>query len=1579
MRQTFNALPSLAAACARALLCLGALLFLLSCGGGGGGASADASHEMRPEGVYAGFEPRAPGITLDQALNWELESTGGDGTGGVGAGADGDGGVGAGGDFGQFRNARLIVRYPDGTLVGGGEARTDTRTGMVTIVPRRGYNGPLYLELHGGDGASYYEEGKDAFVEFPAGQLIRAIIPSIKRNIGITPFTEAAYRLLTEGLTAERAVNPAAPTAAEITAANARVLEILNQQVPARLRVDDIARLPFIKSPTIGATIGIDPRGRYGLVNGAFSKQAAMFNPERERPTLDAMAQLSADLQDGVLDGMNGSVGAVAADARTYDPHTLTGEISSALAEQAFRFGTDESRLALPRVLNFGHARYDGYLFDTAVTARGEAIDTVVGWVGDNPLGRTVGQSFNKLPSEARVFGARGNFGHGATYYRANTVNSRLKAYMLGDNTNGELATGDTASTGGQPREIALPGVPTHVAGGFAHTVARMADGAVYAWGDNAFGQLGTGGGNSALPVRVSLPRAALAVAATQKASYALLEDGSVYAWGASAGFGLLGDGDKNSTSPTPKPVTGINAVVQIAAQDNDVIVLRRDGSVWHWGSFPADPAAFTPGQPNAPYVGGTPQPQQVAGLPAGVAVRKVLTEQGLFATLLANGAVYTWGVYHDITADAVMRDLDARRVLGLPPLRDMMPGGFIGYGARPFDRLTAMGIDYGGGMWKVRGRVAEEYDPANPSQQRRPRGQPPRADCETCHTALAGWPLTPDAPTTSDACRPTPAFHGGSANEPLMIHADTACEKCHNPERTSAQFPNGWLTCVKNANLPSRSAPEAPPSVPNACTLPSQHPFTPPGTVCSSCHNSVIARAMNHPAINCAQPPGDVLPALRAVASIRAAIDDAGATIAAGATTRDTTPTLRGTISAALATGQVVRVLRNGNAVGQAQANGTDWSFTDSAVGNGLQRYVVRVENGERFGSSSDPYEFSVDTGNPVQTTTVVVTEDTTNTVLANPGFTSDATPTISGTLSAALGSGERVRLLRDGAVLADLGASGTAWRYTEPRDLAGAGYTYAARVIDAAGKLGPLSTEARVTVVTNLPGVRISGAVNDSNARIPDGGFTADNTPTLQGTLEAALAPGQVLRVLRDGVAFAGTAAVSGTGWSFTDTGAADGVHTYTARAEQGTVLGSVSAGYAFTVDTTPPRQGADVTQIADDVTGSLADGATTSDTTPTISGALSAGLAADESLRLLRNGVVVATFEVRGTSWVYTEAANLAAGTYTYAARVVDAAGHVSATAGQERSVAIDPSFPLPNAATTLESINNVQPTGGAVPANADTTPTLFGRIQRALSPSEVVRVYRNGENAGTANIDGQVWTYTSGTLPEGSHTFFARIELANNANVYGKPSDSVRDPIDVPPQTTVRITATSNVVPFAPVKGAVPEDERITTGRTNDPTPTVTLQLSAPLEKGESVEVRRNDKPIEPKFESCGTNCLRFIDNAGVTIPEPDAEPNTKLPLANTYTAHVVDAGGGRGPQGSLRADFDYFDCDQLRAEAATSGRHKAWAVRSAVDPKGSCADCHRTSPATKAGEATKPGVFVAVQVVAAKAAYWCRRP
>ncbi|MBE7427568.1 MAG: hypothetical protein IT503_10170 [Burkholderiaceae bacterium] len=1343
---------------------------LLSCGGGGGGGGGPE----RTEGVYSGFEPKVAGLSLDQALNWEYQDPGGGGggDGGVGAGADGDGGVGAGGDFGQFRNARVRVFYPDGTPVGAGEALTDANTGMVTIVPRKGYRGPLYLELLGGSGATYYEEGKDAFVDFPAGVVIHAIVPSIDRNIGITPFSDAAYRLLTEGSTAERAANPAQPTAAEIAAANARVRDILNKWHPQPLHVDDVTRLPFIKSPSIGAgSIDIDARGRYGLVNGAFSKQAAMFNPGLARPTLDATALLGTDLLDGVLDGMNGGVSAGSAGSRTYAAHTLDGELSSALAEQSYRFGTTTSQLALPKVLNFANSRYEGYFFDASLTAAGQAFDTVVGWVGGNDDGRAIGETRNKLPNEARVFSVLGNFGHGSLFFRANTGDSQPKTYVLGDNINGELGLGHTNPTAGQAVEIALPGVPTHVAGGFGHTLARMADGSVYAWGDNSYGQLGIGGGalGATTPQPVSLPRGALAVAATNTASYALLEDGSVWAWGASAGFGLLGDGDKTSMRSLPAPITALSGIVQISARDSDVVVVRRDGTVLHWGSFPSDPVAFTPGDVTTPYAGGTPLPTAVAGLPAGIVVRKVLTEQGVFAALLDDGSVYEWGVYFDITADALMRDLQAQRVLSLPPLRDIMPGGFVGYGSRPFDRLTAVGIDYRGGMWKIRGRVAEEYDPANPTLQRRPLAQTPRPDCASCHIALNDWPLTPEPPTTTDVCQPPTSIHGGGGNGPLLIHAETACEKCHNPVRPTAQFPNGWLTCVKGT-LPPRDPPVAPPVVGTACTIPAGHVFTPPGTVCASCHNSVMARPLNDPVLNCAPP--QALPSIRTTAAI--------------------------------------------------------------------------------------------------------------------------------------------------------------------------------------------------------------TGALSDANSPIPAGSSTADTTPMLQGTLSAVLQAGESLRVSRGGSAI-GDATVAGTTWSFTDPGAANGAHSYAARVVAGSAFGPTSNPYAITVDTIAPTQTANVTQISDDISGNLPDGGTTSDTTPTVAGTLSALLGANESLQLARDSVVVATFAPTGTAWAYTEPAPLAAGRYVYSARVVDAAGNVSTANGSTRSVVVNTTYPLAGAATTISTINGVAPSGGAVPPNNIALPVLAGTIQRALdtAPAEVVRIYRNNTAVGTATASGTNWSFThpSPALPDGTHIFLARIEQQGNPTIYGQPSVSIRDPIDATaPTQRVTVTATSNVTPFSTVPGAIPASNLIV-GQTNDPTPMVRIQLSSSMAGGERLEIRRNGVEITPGLEPCGTNCWLFTDNPGVSIPEPTANPNTSLPLANAYSARVVDAAGNLGPQGSLTANFAYFNCDQNRADTAYGGPHPY--LGAGQNPNLRCETCHRTFGGTPSG-GTPVGVYVSVSSQGPPP-YWCRRP
>ena len=1487
------------------------LLALGSCGGGGGGGGG--TEEAPPAvGVFTGFPDSGN-------LNWE--STGGDGSGGVGdGGASGDGGVGAGGDFGQFRGANVCVFLDDGSQLGC--ALTDDVKGMVTIKPGRDYRGGLRIELTGTPTATYYEEGRDTYVPFPADRKIRVWVPSIQRNIGITPFTEAAYRLLTEGSAPESAgMNPSKD---QIRAANERVRLALNEHFPTALHVDDIARLPFIKSQGLPAgSMRTDPRGRYGLVNGAFSKQASFHNSDTATPTLDAVRQLSEDLLDGRIDGRNGDLPAGPPGQRTYDPQMLTGELSSALAEQAARFGAQEALDVLPRVVNFGNVRYEGYLFDGSISVGGQAFSTVAGWVAENTRGFSNGQQFDRLPGQ-RALALYGNNAHGGGFYKADALGPRHKVYAIGDNVNGELGTGTRRSTGGAAVEIALPGALTHAAGGFSHTVMRMADGAVYTLGDNTFGQLGQGQGPATLPstttpLRVDLPRAALAVAATNMASYALLEDGSVWSWGHNGGFGLLGNGTRDGMQTTPAAVPGLTQIVQISARDNDVVVLRRDGTVWHWGSFPADEVAFDAGDPSSAYRGGSTGPVQVQGLPAGVAVRKVITEQGLFAVLLSNGHVYQWGVYFDITAGAVLRDLTAGRVLGLPPVRDLMPGGFVGYGVRPFDRLTAMGVDYRGGMWKIRGRVAESFDPQNPAAQHRPQNQGPRIDCHSCHTfldqALVDLRATaPQVPAGAPECVIPISAHRSDTGS--LVHAETECVQCHNASRLnypvltpSGRMPfadsGGWVNCARPTDLPNRNF-IAPPSVSNACTIPPRHVFTPPGTVCATCHNSVIARPLNDASLSCAQPQAAELPTIPTTASIDSAVDDAGATLANGALTSDRTPEVRGTLSAPLGANQQLAITRNGAVVGSATVSGTTWRFLDSS-GDGTLRYTARVVNGSAFGATSNAFTLNIDGTAPTATATVVDFFDDALGSIAIGGFSSDTTPRINGTLGGTLAAGEVVQVLRNGTLAGTATVSGGTWAFTEPSPLSLGLHTYRARVADAAGNLGAASATASITLVAALPSATIVQAVNAGNAVIASGGTTNDTRPTFSGSLGAALPAGALLRVLRDGAA-RGTATLAGGGlaWTFQEPGATDGTYRYTVRVEAGAVLGATSAPYDITFDTAAPTQRADVLTVADDVNGVLA-GAnpTTADTTPTVSGTLTAPLGTGDRVQILRSGDVVATLEpFAGTAWSYTEPAPVPITppatqvTLTYAARVVDGAGQTGPATGATRQVTVAPgSVPLVNAGTTITAVAGIAVPGGGTTVGSvyTSTPTVSGTIERALAADEQIVIYRNTTSpvvapsrGGTAAQVGfisaaslgasQSWTFTSGALTAGATYFFsANIEKTANPLLYGAPSATSGVPI---------VVATTGAV------GGIFDDANVAVAGNNtaDSTPRIAGTIGRALAAGETLQLRRT---------LGGTTTSFTIVPGGSSWSY--TEPAPLAAGAYSYVVRILDAAGVPGAQ------------------------------------------------------------------------------
>jgi hypothetical protein len=126
------------------------------------------------------------------------------------------------------------------------------------------------------------------------------------------------------------------------------------------------------------------------------------------------------------------------------------------------------------------------------------------------------------------------------------------------------------------------------IAGGLYHSVAFKADGTVWTWGRNYYGELGDGSrlhwesNHQPTPKKVPGLCDVIAVAAGWWSTYAITSDGSVWAWGRN-NYYQLGNGT-NTDNSTPVKVSGLSDVVAVAAGDEHAIALQVNGTVWAWG-----------------------------------------------------------------------------------------------------------------------------------------------------------------------------------------------------------------------------------------------------------------------------------------------------------------------------------------------------------------------------------------------------------------------------------------------------------------------------------------------------------------------------------------------------------------------------------------------------------------------------------------------------------------------------------------------------------------------------------------------------------------------------------------------------------------------------------------------------------------------------------------------------------------------------------------------------------------------------------------------------------------------------------
>lgn len=131
----------------------------------------------------------------------------------------------------------------------------------------------------------------------------------------------------------------------------------------------------------------------------------------------------------------------------------------------------------------------------------------------------------------------------------------------------------------------------TCLGGGTGHTLVLKSDGSVWAWGWNAYGQLGDNTQtDSYVPVRVrcNLPgnpflTNVVAIAAGNEHNLALDLTGTVWAWGSNT-YGQLGNGTLTMRM-VATPVQGLPGIARSVSCGNDLSrVLLANGTAWAWG-----------------------------------------------------------------------------------------------------------------------------------------------------------------------------------------------------------------------------------------------------------------------------------------------------------------------------------------------------------------------------------------------------------------------------------------------------------------------------------------------------------------------------------------------------------------------------------------------------------------------------------------------------------------------------------------------------------------------------------------------------------------------------------------------------------------------------------------------------------------------------------------------------------------------------------------------------------------------------------------------------------------------------------
>jgi alpha-tubulin suppressor-like RCC1 family protein len=154
--------------------------------------------------------------------------------------------------------------------------------------------------------------------------------------------------------------------------------------------------------------------------------------------------------------------------------------------------------------------------------------------------------------------------------------------WAWGANQYGQLGDG-TTETRNTPVIIGATPDWKQVSAGFDHSMAIKDDGTLWAWGSNFYAQLGDGTKITRLsPVQIGIDSDWKKISAGRDHTLAIKTNGTLWTWGDNE-YGQLGDGT-TSARDIPVQIGLATNWKEIVAGYGNTLAIKTDGTLWAWG-----------------------------------------------------------------------------------------------------------------------------------------------------------------------------------------------------------------------------------------------------------------------------------------------------------------------------------------------------------------------------------------------------------------------------------------------------------------------------------------------------------------------------------------------------------------------------------------------------------------------------------------------------------------------------------------------------------------------------------------------------------------------------------------------------------------------------------------------------------------------------------------------------------------------------------------------------------------------------------------------------------------------------------